>query len=308
MLELGKIERITDLRTVWKHEARDFSKWLAKEENLKELSDTVGVDIDPEELESAVGSFSVDILATDQATGRKVIIENQLEDTNHDHLGKIITYASGKDAKVIIWIVKRARDEHRQAIEWLNQNTDEEIGFFLLEIELWKIGNSAPAPKFTIIARPNDWAKTVKSHQGLSEIKKLQLEYWQAFNEYSFSKPDFNSKFSKRKPHPQHWYSLSIGSSTYHISLTVNTQKKRLGTEINFTNDKELFEKLKLQRTAIEADLGMELDWREGTKHCKMLALKNGDIIKSIEEWSKFYDWYIMMTFKFKEILNKYSG
>ncbi len=308
MIELGKIERITDLRTVWKHEARDFSKWLAKEENLKELSDTIEIDIDPEELESAVGSFSVDILATDQATGRKVIIENQLEDTNHDHLGKIITYASGKDAKVIIWIVKRARDEHRQAIEWLNQHTDEEIGFFLLEIELWKIGNSAPAPKFNIIARPNDWAKTVKSHQGLSEIKKVQLEFWKAFNDYAFAKTEFNSKFSKRKAQPQHWYDLSVGSSMYHISLTANTQKKRLGTSIYFSNGKEPFEKLKSHKVAIEAELGMELDWREGGKHCNMIALKTGDITKNIADWNKFYDWYIEMIFKLKEILNKYSG
>lgn len=113
-------------------------------------------------MESNVGDFSVDLYATEEGTGRKIIIENQLEETNHDHLGKIITYASGKDAEVIIWIVKKARDEHRKAIEWLNQHTDENAAFFLIEIELWKINDSEPAPKFSIIERPNDWAMAMK--------------------------------------------------------------------------------------------------------------------------------------------------
>lgn len=156
MNKLGKLEKV-NLRDIWANEEYDFSVWLSKEENLKELSNTVGIDIILEERESAVGKYSVDIYGKEDGTDRKVVIENQLEDSNHDHLGKIITYASGKDAKTIIWIVKRARDEHRQAIEWLNAHTDEEVGFFLLEIELWKIGDSAPAPKFNVVSKPNDW-------------------------------------------------------------------------------------------------------------------------------------------------------
>lgn len=139
MGSLGKIEKVDDLRTIWKHEAHDFTKWLAEEENLALLSEAVGIDIVLEDTESPVGSFNVDIFASEEGTSRKIIIENQLEDTNHDHLGKIITYASGKNADVVIWIVKRAREEHRRAVEWLNQHTDETIGFFLIEIELWKI-------------------------------------------------------------------------------------------------------------------------------------------------------------------------
>ncbi len=134
-MQLGCMKKINDLRTVWPHEAYDFSKWLAQEENLSKLSDDIGIDIVLEELESSVGNFNVDLYAKEEGTGRKIIIENQLEDTNHDHLGKIITYASGKGAEVVIWIVKHAREEHRQAIEWLNQHTDENIGFFLVEIQ-----------------------------------------------------------------------------------------------------------------------------------------------------------------------------
>jgi hypothetical protein len=163
METLGTIKKIENLRSIWPHEAHDFSKWLAKEENLSLLSDTVGIDLVLEELESAVGGFHVDLYASEESTGRKIIIENQLEDTDHDHLGKLITYAAGKSAEVIIWIVKRARDEHRLAVEWLNQHTDSNIGFFLLEIELWQIDNSPYAPKFNVVERPNDWAKFVKA-------------------------------------------------------------------------------------------------------------------------------------------------
>lgn len=185
--KLGKLEKIR-LRDIWINEEYDFSVWLSKEENLKELSDAIGIDnIVLEERESAVGKYSVDIYGKEEGTDRKVVIENQLEDSNHDHLGKIITYASGKDARTIIWIVKRARDEHRQAVEWLNAHTDEEVGFFLLEIELWKIGDSMPAAKFNVVSKPNEWGKTQKANKNLGKAQKLQGEFWQAFSEYGAS-------------------------------------------------------------------------------------------------------------------------
>lgn len=240
-MRLGKIKRITDIRSIWHHEEKDFSKWLAQEENLKQLSDAIGIDIVLEECESSVGNFSVDLYALEEGTERRIIIENQLEDTNHDHLGKLITYASGKGAEVIIWVVKRARDEHRQAIEWLNQNTGVNIGFFLVEIELWQIDDSAIAPKFNVVERPNDWAKQMKNADGLSETKQLQLHFWQQLSEFIKSNSSFSKEFSPRKAQPQHWYDLSVGSSSYHIGLTVNTQKNLLGAEIYIPDDKEKF-------------------------------------------------------------------
>lgn len=202
---LGKIKKVTDLRSVWAHEEYDFSQWLAEEENLALLSDSIGIDIMLEELESAVGGFSVDLYASEEGTGRKIIIENQLEDTNHDHLGKIITYASGKDASVVVWIVKRARDEHRQAIEWLNQHTDEQIGFFLVEIELWQIDDSAYAPMFKVVERPNDWAKEIKKVSATSNAtQQARLEYWTAFNNYAFANKTFAKEFKQRKPSTDH--------------------------------------------------------------------------------------------------------
>lgn len=174
---LGKMIRITDLRSVWPHEANDFTRWLAQEENLTLLGDAIEIELELEERESSVGSFNVDIFAKEVGTNRRVIIENQLEDTNHDHLGKLITYASGKGSEVIVWVVKRARDEHRQAIEWLNQHTDSNIGFFLLEIELWQIGDSEKAPRFNIVEKPNDWTKMMKGNDILVGTNLIKLNY-----------------------------------------------------------------------------------------------------------------------------------
>lgn len=308
MATLGKIIKIDDLRTIWKHEARDFSKWLAKEENLSLLSETIGIDVVLKETESSVGSFSVDLFATEAGTGRKIIIENQLEDTNHDHLGKIITYASGKGADIIIWIVKHARDEHIQAIEWLNQHTDENIGFFLLEIELWKINDSIPAPKFSVIEKPNDWAKTMKVVEGLSEHQKMQLEFWQSFIDYSFNKEDFKNTFTQRKAQPQHWYDVSIGRSTHHIAFTINTQKKKIGAEIYIHDDKAIYEQFKKSSSEIEQEIGAEIIWREANKDCRILILHDGDVKKGSDNWPQYFEWFCNMGIKLKAIVSKYGN
>lgn len=162
MINLGKLKEIKDLRKVWPHEALDFTPWLAEGDNLALLADAVGLEITLDETESSVGDFNVDIYATETGTDKRIIIENQLEDTNHDHLGKLITYASGKSASSVIWVVKRAREEHRAAIEWLNNHTDEDIAFFLVEIKLFRIDNSDIAVKFDVVEKPNDWAKEIK--------------------------------------------------------------------------------------------------------------------------------------------------
>ncbi len=204
-MKLSKLEKV-DLREVWKHEAINFTNWLAESENLESLSDEIGIDISLIQTEASVGNFNVDILAEEENTGRKIVIENQLESTDHDHLGKIITYASGFDAEIIIWIVKSVRDEHKQAIDWLNEHTDSNINFFSIQMEVWKIGESPYAPKFHVIAQPNDWAKTVKkatSQNEYSDTKLLQLQFWDKFKEFAVDK---NAKIKLRKAYPQHWY------------------------------------------------------------------------------------------------------
>lgn len=303
-MKLGKLEQITDLRSVWKHEANDFTPWLAKEENLNILSETIGIDIVLEERESNVGDFSVDLYATEEGTGRRIIIENQLEETNHDHLGKIITYASGKDAQIIIWIVRKARDEHKQAIEWLNQHTDEEFAFFLVEIELWKINDSEPAPKFNVVERPNDWAKAMKKNANLSETANLKLEFWTAFNNNADKNVLFSKNFKTRKPQAQHWYDLGVGSSAYHICLTVNTQKKLLTAGLYIEEDKSLFEKLKTSENALKSIMGGDIEWRDAKKASRFMVSTPFDINIS-DNWSQGFDWLYEKSLKIKECINK---
>lgn len=305
-MKLGKIKRINDLRSVWQHEAKDFSKWLAQEANLVQLSEAIGVDIILEELESSVGSFNVDLYAIEEGAERKIIIENQLEDTNHDHLGKLITYASGKGAEVIVWIVKRARDEHRQAIEWLNQNTGVKIGFFLVEIELWQIDDSAIAPKFNVVERPNDWAKQMKNVDSLSGAKQIQLNFWQQLSEWIKSNELYSTEFSPRKAQPQHWYDLSVGSSSYHVGLTLNTQKNRLGAEIYIPDDKEKFAKFKEHAEEIEGLVGNKVEWREATKATRIITLQSYDI-NNETQWPQAFEWLMNKATIFKQIAKQFD-
>ena len=305
MPKLGKLEKIDDLRTIWPHEAQNFTRWLSQEENLALLSSSIGIDIVLEERESAVGDFSADLYASEEGTGRKIIIENQLEDTNHDHLGKIITYASGKNAEVVIWIVKHARDEHRQAIEWLNQHTDEKIGFFLLEIELWRIDESSPAPKFNVVERPNDWVKEMKATENLSEVKLLQLHFWKSFAEYAFARDDFKRIFSPRKALPQHWYDLSAGSSYLVIQLTVNTQKKHLSAGIYIKDNKELYDRFCMEKDQLESLTSSHIDHSMAKKDCRILVDKSCDLRKDQNNWKEYFDWLCDMAIRFRTFIHQ---
>lgn len=306
-MQLAKIEKV-DIREIWKHEASDFTNWLAKKENLDLLSEEIGIDISLIQTEASVGKFNVDILAEEENTGRKIIIENQLETTDHDHLGKIITYASGYDAEIIIWIVKNVRDEHKQAVDWLNEHTDDKINFFAIQMELWRIVDSPCAPKFQIIAKPNDWAKAIKKVTGasseLSDTKMTQLEFWTKFKEYV---RDQNGKIRLRKPYPQHWYDISFGFSTAHISLTVNSQTNQMGCEIYIPDSKQLFHCLNENKEEIEEKLGFKLQWEElpSKKASRIKLLEDADL-SNTENWETIHQWLLANTLKFQNIFSSY--
>ncbi len=303
-MKLGKIKRIHDLRMIWPHEANSFTKWLAKEENLSKLGEDIGIDLVLEERESSVGNFSVDIFANEESTGRKVIIENQLEDTDHDHLGKLITYASGKGAEVIVWVVKRARDEHRQAIEWLNQHTDTSLGFFLVEIELWQIDDSAIAPKFNVIERPNDWAKQMKNSENLSDRRQLLLKFWNGFNDYIAQSDIFKKDFTIRKAQPDHWYDLSVGNSSYHICMTISAQKKRLSCGVYIPDNKDLFHTFEDNKDIFQKEFGEEGDWKEAAKATRIVIYKGFDLYNETK-WEEAYAWFVENAIKTKYTFKK---
>lgn len=305
MTNLGTLEEIKDLRKIWPHEALDFTPWLA--ENVDLLADAVGLEITVDETESSVGDFNVDIYASETGTDRKIIIENQLEDTDHDHLGKLITYASGKSADVIIWVVKHAREEHKAAVEWLNNHTDEKIGFFLCEIKLFRIGDSQIAPSFTVVEKPNDWTKEIKKTTAVNPTQQLRLEYWQEFNDYAFQDVEFSKEFNKKKPSTDHWYSLSIGSSACVISILRIQKRNELDVEFYINDDKELYWVVFAHRAEIESDMGMALDWRElpDKKASRIIAAKNVEL-DSREKWPEQFDWAMDVCLKMKKAFKKY--
>lgn len=302
MEQLEFLTEVQDLRKVWPHEALDFTPWLAKDENIAILANEIGMEIAVDGTESAVGDFSVDIIATDIATGQKVIIENQLEDTNHDHLGKLITYAAGKDAQTIIWVVKHAREEHRAAIEWLNNHTDDDIGFFLCEIHLYKVGGSNPAVKFSVIEKPNDWIKSVKKNQQQTESQQFRLDYWTAFNEYAYANAQFARQFGKRKASNKMWMNLSIGSSVYDICLRAVKTENLLVVELYIRGDKDLYHQLFEKQNAIEQELGVTLDWRElPEKKASRIMLTRQVNFDDRSAWNAQFDWMMEMALKFKK-------
>lgn len=305
-MKLAQLKQV-NLREVWQHEASEFTKWLANKENLSLLSDEIGIELSLLQTEANVGKFHVDILAEEENTGRKIVIENQLEQTNHDHLGKLITYASGFDAEIIIWIVNDVRDEHKQAIDWLNEHTDEHINFFAIRMEVWQIGDSPFAPKFQVISQPNDWAKVVKTsptESGLSDTKIMQLEFWTDFKNYG---EDRSTKLRFRKPYPQHWYDLSIGSSKAHIALICDTQNNQLRCEIYIPDDKGLFNSLETYKADIENELGYSLEWMllESKKASRIRTVTNVDISLS-EKWEEYFTWLIKVSESFQGVFSKY--
>lgn len=290
MAVLGKLKKI-DLREAWKHEALDFTQWLAKDENLALLSEEIGVDINLIETEANVGSFNVDILAED-SNGRKIVIENQLESTNHDHLGKIITYASGYNAEIIIWIVKDVCNEHKQAIDWLNEHTDEKINFFAIKLELWQIDGSSYAPKFQIISKPNEWAKIMKAPiSSLTERKLKLLDFWTALNEYLNNK---NSEINPQKPSSDHWNNISVGTSKAHISLTALAKEKKIGCEFYIPDNKELYFYLVEHKEEIEQIFGQELYWQElkGKKASRISISRDNFNLYEDNDWEKDFAWF----------------
>lgn len=306
-MKLGKLQEI-DIRNVWAHEQYDFSKWLSEEENIKELGDTLNLSLTDVETEKFVGNYRCDILCKDEITGKLVLIENQLEPTNHDHLGKIITYASGLDAAVVVWIVSSARDEHASAIEWLNKHTDDEISFFLLEVHAYKIGDSDPAPQFNIIEQPNNFAKTVKTvvkGYELNETENQRLEFWTQFNDVIDSK---GKPFNKRKPAADHWYSVAIGSSAAQITIDLVNKEHKIRVSLWISDNKDIYDALVLKKDEIEQLLGFELEWNrlDNKKASYICTYIKGLDFKQQENYPQLMEQIIELVLKMKHVFPQF--
>jgi len=299
---LGSLEPV-DLRTIWPDEARDFTPWLAQEENLRRLSEALNLELELDRVEVAVGPYSADIVATDASSNTKVVIENQLEKTNHDHLGKVLTYASGLEARILIWIAKTFTEEHRQTFDYLNECTSGRLRLYGVEIEVLRIGNSIPAPHFRLVSSPNDYvAATHNATVELSETKSLYMEFWTGFRDYCRAQGE---TFSLQTPRPQHWYTVSIGRSGFSINLRASTMHSRLGCELYLRGPsaKQSFRALKNGQKEIEGALG-PLDWQElpEKQDCRIVDYLKDFDPRSRVEWDRGFGWMKTRADEFRSV------
>lgn len=294
---LGRLVRL-DPRSVWKSESGDFTPWLATEANLALLGEAIGLDLELEATEKDVGPFRADVLCRDTATGHWVLIENQLERTDHGHLGQLLTYAAGLKAVTVVWVANPFTDEHRAALDWLNEVTREGINFFGLEIELWQIGTSAPAPKINVVSKPNDWAESISKAASalgageVTETKQLQRAYWAALADALRSA---RSPLRPQKPLPQHWTTFALGRSGVYLTATVNTVGQRVGVHMTLAGatGKPYFAQFRAQRDEVERAFGGPLEWRElpDRKESQVgVVLPNADPTDRAD-WSRQHAW-----------------
>jgi len=302
--QLGCLEKV-DLRDFWQSEAGDFTPWLATEKNIELLGGAIGIELAVEAQEKDVGPFRADILCKDTADGHWVLIENQLERTDHSHLGQLLTYAAGLNAVTIIWISAKFTEEHRAALDWLNDITDETFNFFGLEVELWRIGDSMAAPKFNVVSKPNDWTRSVAdaakgiAEAAMSATKQLQLDFWTGFAKYMKAA---GSPVKTIKPSPQHWMSMGIGRTGFGLeaicaSYSSEIQSYEQGEvraelKISDAYAKAYFQLLLADKTAIEAEFGEALNWynQDDVKACRVFIAKTANI-QDQEQWPELFEW-----------------
>jgi hypothetical protein len=297
--KLGRLEPV-ELRDAWGSESGDFTPWLAKEKNLKILGDAIGIPLELVRTEQPVQEFSADIHCRDMDTGMPVLIENQLERTDHSHLGQIMTYAAGLEAVVVVWIAQRFTEAHRAALDWLNEITEEKFGFFGVEVGLWRIGDSAPAPRFSVVAKPNDWAREVRASargQGPTKHQLLQLEYWTEFSEFMAG-----SRVKCGPAMPKNMMSHPTGNGALILSSVASMFRQggpggkapELRVEFGVWMDEPgpAFAWFKERRAAIEAALGAKLVWDDETyvRYFRAYLPEDGDM-RERDKWSTQHKW-----------------
>lgn len=308
---LGKLEKV-ELRDIWAHEATAFTPWLAREENLKILADALGLELELEAQERSVGPFRADILCKVIGTEHWVLIENQLERTDHMHLGQLLTYAAGLEAATIIWVAATFIEEHRATLDWLNRVTNEGLRFFGVEVELWRIGDSPAAPKFNVVSKPNNWSKSVGEASRaidtseLSELRVLQLAYWEGL--HNALNAQRGPVQGNRKPQPQSWMSYSIGRSYFSIGAVMVRPQQQIRAElyIQGAQAKPHFAQLLQQKDTIEAEIGYPLNWEElpeGSDSRIAVVLKADPEDRS--DWPRQHEW---LAKRLNDIHRVFSG
>ncbi len=296
--ELSRLKPI-ELRDIWPNEAADFTPWLAEEENLTLLAETLGIELELEAKETKVGDFQADILCRNSENDTRVLIENQLEETDHKHLGQILTYAAGLDVHTVIWIAKEFRDEHRAALDRQNEMTDERFQYFGIEVKVWQIGDSDRAPQFEIVSKPNNWNRTV-SHvteravsKDLSETKLQQEKFWMEFVEHLRV---HESSLSPHSPRPRSWMPFSVGKGKFNIVAWLGIQKRNISIRLQMWGPDATahFYLLKEQQEAFHKEFGEPLEWNELPEYKRSrISLYKEDTDPADEtDWPNQHEWF----------------
>jgi hypothetical protein len=302
---LGKLLRV-DPRSIWKHEAHDFTPWLV--ENIDLLGEVLGMELEVTERESHVGDFSVDIFARDLGRDRLVVIENQLEATDHSHLGQLITYAAGVEASVVIWISREFREEHRQALDWLNRGDGATTEYFGVVVELLKVDDSKPAVSLRLIASPNDWSRRSKLNPGIDEISGKRSSYQEFFQALIDDLREKHRFTNAKAGQPQNWYSFSSGTRGFRYEMSF-AQGGELRTHLYIdcgerAKNEAAFDALAAQKAAIEAEFAEPLRWErlENRRACRIACYTIGAIDDSAELLEQHRRWSVDHLLRFKRV------
>lgn len=302
--KLGTLKRV-EVRTLWPDETTDFTPWLAREENMVELGEALGLELEVEHTEVAVGPYSADILARDSGSGDPVVIENQLGKTNHDHLGKAITYAAALGASTVVWIAPDFTEEHRKAVDWLNENGSGDVSFFGVRVELWQIDDSRPAVRFNVVAKPAEVAAKAAVAVGsaeLTEVRKLQLDWWTAFRQ---ALVESKAVPSARAPRPQYWYDVPLGRAGIHLSNIANTYDNRIGVRVYLRQrhgGEAALAQLLEWKQEIEAEIGQPLQWNPNPENRdKIIALYRDADLARRDKWPEYLEWMVDVTRRFRQ-------
>lgn len=309
-MNFGKIIKI-QLRDIWKTEDKDFTPWLEK--NIDVLSEELGIQIEIERREAEVGTFSLDLLGRNLDDNTKVIIENQFGPTDHDHLGKLLTYAAAYEAASIIWIAESIRDEHKQALEWLNKRTDSDTDFFAVTIEAFKIEDSKPAMKFVPVVCPNEWQKGKKwtPTNSPSEREMKYKNYFQGLIDELRDKYKFTNA---RIGQYQSWYAFTSGVSGLVYSAAFTTGKRFKVEYYIDVGDKEenkkIFDGMYSEKEEIEKEFGESLEWErlEAKRASRIAIYSNGSIEDSDDKLNEYKKWMIDELIKIKSTLPNHAN
>jgi hypothetical protein len=302
-MNFGELKKVNP-REIWLNEATHFTPWLCN--NISELGKVIGLELEITNREAGVGDFSLDILAKDITRNRVVVIENQLEPTDHKHLGQVLTYAAGFDAGVVIWVAQQIREEHRQAVDWLNQNTSEKLEFFAVEIDIIRIDDSKPALNFKLKAYPNEWQKTtIASASIVSDTMVAYKNFFQKLIDELREKYKFTNA---RIGQLQSWYAFASGVNgiIYGASFA---RGGKVRTEVYFNKsqsefNKQIFDEFFSQKESIESEFGEELTWeRLDDKQASRIAIYGpGSIDMDSHQLDELQNWIIKELLLFKKV------